>query len=169
MFEFYQNTQKIEIKIRGEVVFTCSLIEALLAKIILLDADDKHKEESIKFNKLQLDKKIETAVASIRKRRPEIYKLHADFFEHLKEIVDFRNQMAHCLITWDYGHVSYFYIWNLSKNEEDIQFYNKQRIEIDDAITELDKIIECYNYLVKVFPRLEYEFQKQFPNAIGFI
>jgi hypothetical protein len=91
-----------ELSTRGQVAYSCASIESVLSKILMCcEIQNDLRKEAINFRNMQLSKKIKAVHDSLKLIYPSIWENNLVLFERLKNIVQIRNQMAHCLIEWD--------------------------------------------------------------------
>jgi hypothetical protein len=135
--EFEEIVRRKELSFRGAINFNSSLVELIVTRIIMVSNIANVKEEIIKLRRVMISEKIEMAQCLLKIFHPDIYKENKSIFNRFTKLKNFRNQIAHCVITWEYPEDMKFTVWDLSEDKKGKSFYRPIEMSVDECKNKL--------------------------------
>lgn len=153
-------TTTMEIRLRGEFLYSCSLMESQLIRILLHARAFLLEEPPINLRKSGLEVKLKRVIKAVKNKDIQLYNANKETFDYLLSKVELRNTMAHSKFDWEGNNFMQFTAWNIveAEDEEKTQSHAPFQYQTRDIIKDSDGIMEAYNALVLVANLFENDF-----------
>jgi hypothetical protein len=154
---------KVEKTIRGEVAYWSAMIETVLIRIILASHFTEKHEEVIKFKNLTFKGKIDKTFSLLKEFHPEIYLRVQKNQDELNELRKFRNLMIHCKFEWNENDLTKFKVWDITTDEERIEYLTPIDFEVKNVIISVERLKEFTFDFIQIIEPIDSKLRQQYP------
>lgn len=159
-------THQLEIYLRGRTLQACSLLEMLLAQLMVVCRADELNSEPYKFRQLNYSGKVREATKAINEKHPEIYSKNIPLFEELKDLSKLRNKIAHCNFQWLDGRPDIITIWDIAEDAGG-QYFEMEKHNFEDLVQVIERFKKCVVDLNPIVENLKIEFDERYPGLLN--
>jgi hypothetical protein len=111
-----------------------------------------------------LKDKIKMIKKLVRANYPAIYSQVNKSIKKYQGACKFRNQLAHCLITWHDPTLMSFQIWDIEIDNEGIHIIAPVVFTINEARGKIEKLKETCLGIIQATMPIQNDFDSRFPN-----
>jgi hypothetical protein len=153
-----------EILLRGRVLQITALLENYLKRVLLTLKANIGDDEIIKFKEMGLNNKIIMIKDLVKIHYPTLYSSIKKAIKKYQKACVFRNQLAHCLITWSDPTLLTFEVWDIEVDSDGIHIIKPITYTVHQAMEEIEKLKAACVEVIKSTMPIQDEFDRRFPG-----